>query len=155
MHIFGRELANIKGKATRQRLKEIGVMPLVEIPETILDLHPSLALSIDYVYVQGIPMLHSISSGYRFRTIEAVRDQNKPSKNTTLRSASKVVNIYNVRGLKISQINANNEFKCIRDNMRPIPMNIIVAGEHVGDIDRSNIPIKERTRYHVHRLPYT
>ena len=51
MHIFGREPASIKDKATRQRPKAIGAMPLVEIPETILDLHPSTAISMDYVYV--------------------------------------------------------------------------------------------------------
>ena len=130
-------------------------MTLVEIPETILDLHPSLALSMDHVYVQGISMLHSISGGYRFMTIEVARDQKKPSKNNTVRSASKVLNIYNARGLHVSQINADNEFECIRNNMRTIPMNIVVAGEHVGDIERYNGTIKERIRCHVHRFSYT
>lgn len=44
----------------------------------------------------------------------------------------------------MSQINANNEFECIRDNM--IPMNIVTSGEHVGVIERSDRIIKERTR---------
>ena len=51
MHIFGREPASIKGKATRQRPKAIEAMPLVGIPKTILNLHPSTALSMDYAYV--------------------------------------------------------------------------------------------------------
>ena len=76
MHIFGREPASIKGKATRKKPQAIGAMPLVEIPATIMDLHPTVILSMDYVYIQGIPMLHTISSGYTFRTIEAVRAKN-------------------------------------------------------------------------------
>ena len=99
MHIFGREPESIKGKTTRKMPKAIGATPLVEILETILDLHPSLVLPMDYVYVQGIPMLHSISSRYKFRTIEAIRDKSKPNKSNLVRSASKVVNIYNSRGL--------------------------------------------------------
>ena len=54
----------------------------------------------------------------------------------------------------MAQINADNEFECIREDMRPIPMNIVAAGEHVGDVERSNRTIKERTRCHVHRLPF-
>ena len=154
MHIFGREPASIKGKATRQRPKAIGAMPLVEIPGTILDLHPSTAISMDYVYVQNIPMMHTISSWYKFRTMDAVRDQKRPTKSTIMRSASQVVNVYAARGLHVSQINTDNEFECIRESMRPTPMNIVAAGEHVVNIERSNRTIKERTRCHVHRLPY-
>lgn len=144
MYIFGRKSISIKGKATRQRPKYIGAMPLVEILDIILDLHPSPVLSMDYVYVQSIPMLHSISSVYTFRTIEAVRDQSKPSKSTTVRWASKLVNTCNARGLQVSQINAGNKLECIRENMRPIPMNIVAAREHVGGIKKSNRTIKER-----------
>ena len=94
-------------------------------------------------------MRHSISSGYTFRTIEAVRVQ-KSNKKITMEAVSKVVNIYKARGLQVSQINADYEFEYIREDMRPIPMNIVAVGEHVGDIERSNRTIKEQTRCHVH-----
>ena len=80
MHIFGREPVSIKGKATRRKPQVIGAMRLVEISATILDLHPTVTLSMDYVFIQGIPMLYSILSGYKFRTIEAVRVQNPTRK---------------------------------------------------------------------------
>ena len=72
-------------------------------------------------------MLHSISSGYKFRTIEAVRVQ-KPNKKITVEAASKVVNIYKARGLQVAQINADNEFEYIQEDMRPITMNIVAVG---------------------------
>ena len=153
IRIFGREPVSIKGKATRKKPQAIGTMPLVEIPATILDLRPTVTLSMDYVYIQGIPILHSISSGYTFRTIEAVR-ATKPNKKITVAAASRVINIYEARGFQVAQINADNKFECIREDMRPIPLNIVAAGEHVGDVERSNRTIKERTRCHVHRLPF-
>ena len=108
----------------------------------------------DYIYVQAIPMLHMTLSKYKFRIIEAVRDRSKPNRQSIIDSTKKVVNIYNARGLQISQITADNEFDFIREHMRHIPINIVAAGEHVILIKRSNITVKEHTRCHVHRLPY-
>ena len=71
-----------------------------------------------------------------------------------IESTKKVVNVYNARGLRILQIKVDNEFECIREHMIPIPMNIVAAREHLGSIERSNRTVKERTRCHVHRIPY-
>ena len=65
-----------------------------------------------------------------------------------------VLNMYNGRGLEVEQINGDNKFACIRDEVIPATLNIVAAEEHVGDIERSVRTIKERTRCHVHRLPY-
>ena len=40
------------------------------------------------------------------------------------------------------------------DEIMPIPVNIVGAEEHVGEIKHSNRAIKERTRSHVHRFPF-
>ena len=48
----------------------------------------------------------------------------------------------------------DNEFEVLAEELRPIPVNIVGAGEHIGDIERSNRTVKERTICHVHRLPY-
>ena len=49
-------------------------MNTVEITDTIYNLHPNVNLSVDYFCVQGIVFLHSISSGYNFRTVEYLRE---------------------------------------------------------------------------------
>ena len=54
----------------------------------------------------------------------------------------------------MKQINADNEFACVEEEITPVKMNIVAAGQHVGDVERSIRTIKEGTRYHVHRLPY-
>ena len=43
---------------------------------------------------------------------------------------------------------------CITNDVLPIKMNIIAADEHVGEMERSIITIKDATRCHVHRLSY-
>lgn len=148
MHYLGWELASINGTATRKPPKNIQAMPLAPIPDTILDLYPTLELSMDYVCVQVIHMMHSISSKYKFRTIEAARGRNKPNQKTMVDTTNTMLHIYKTRGLQVPQINA----ECISESMRPISMDIVTTGEHVGKIERSNMTIKGRTRCHVHQL---
>ena len=50
---------------------------MVDIPDTILELHPRIILSADYFFVQGITILHSISSGYSFCAVEHLKDYKK------------------------------------------------------------------------------
>ena len=69
--------------------------------------------------------------------------------------SKRALNVYHVRGITISQLNADNEFGVMVDEVRPMPVNIVGAGEHVGDIERSNRTVQERTRCHVHRLPFS
>ena len=93
VHFFGQESVSIKGKLTRKALTFPGNVQLVPIPENILNLHLTVILSIDYVYVQSILLIHSISNRYQFRTIEAVRGRSKPVKQTSLNMVKQVVNV--------------------------------------------------------------
>ena len=49
----------------------------MDIPETIKDLHPTINLLADYFFIQGIAFLHTISRGYKFRTVECITDFQK------------------------------------------------------------------------------
>ena len=48
----------------------------------------------------------------------------------------KAVQLYKVRGLKVVNIHADNEFECCRDELNPI-VDIVGAGMHVGEVERS------------------
>ena len=54
----------------------------------------------------------------------------------------------------MQQLNADNEFECIRDDILPVNLNVVAAGEHIGDIERANRSLKEGTRCEIHRCPY-
>ena len=69
LHIYGTDEVMLKGKTTLRksyRMEEARIMP---ISGTITDLHKQVVLSGDYLYVQGIPILHTLSNNYIFRTV--------------------------------------------------------------------------------------
>ena len=55
---------------------------------------------------------------------------------------------------EVSQINTDNDFMCITNDILSIKTNVVVADEHVGEEKRSIRTIKDATRCHVHILPY-
>ena len=57
--------------------------------------------------------------------------------------------MYHARGIHVNQINTDNEFECIRNNILPINLNVVAAEEHVGDVERSIRTLKEGTRYNI------
>ena len=108
----------------------------------------------DYIYVQGVPFHHSMSRSYKFRTIESLRGKSKPNNNDIKVQSKRTINVYHAQEISISQLNVDNDFEVLGEELRPIPVNMVGAGEHVGDIERSGRTIKEHTRFHVHRLSY-
>ena len=64
------------------------------------------------------------------------------------------MNMYHSRGLTVNQLNTDNEFACIEDEILPTKLNMVVANENVGDVERSVRTVKECIRCHVHMIPY-
>ena len=46
--------------------------PPVAIPKTITDLHSTVNLAADYLFIQSEPFLRKISRGHEFRTIDHI-----------------------------------------------------------------------------------
>ena len=93
-----------------------------------------MTLCVDFFYVNGIPLLHTISRSFKFRTVEETSDR---SQRTMISGIMNVVKLYKDRGLTVVNIHANNEFECCRTELRPIILNIAGAGMHVGEVERS------------------
>ena len=125
------------------------------LPKTLVDTHSTDIISMDYLYVQGIPFHQSITTSYKFRTIEALRGKKKPKGKDVIAQSKRALNVYHAREITISQLNVDNEFGVMVEEVRPMPVNIVSAGEHVCEIERSNRTVQERTRCHVHRLPFS
>jgi len=115
-------------------IKELTHIP---IQKTITDFHPNVKLLADYFYVQAIPLVHSIARKYQFRTIEVVKAGRKPKKKDTELGLKRVINMYHARGLRVIQVNTDNEFECIREEVWPINMN------KMGDIERLGRTVNE------------
>ena len=54
-----------------------------------------------------------------------------------LNGLNKVINFYEARGLQVESVHADNEFECLREDLRPITLNIAGADKHVSMVERS------------------
>ena len=94
--------------------------------------------------------LHSISKRISFVTIERMLDKRKPN---LLRCKQNVIVLYARRGLNVVLVNADNQFRCIKNDL-PCKMENVAKGEHLGDIERSIRTQEEHTRILLHRVSF-
>ncbi len=151
-HIYGPDVAALKGKTVRsEAAPRAPTFEAVPLPAPITLHHRNVTLCADFFFVQGIGFLHTISRGIGFRTVTPVADRTHKTILTELRA---VLRLYTSRGLCIRDLHADNEFECIRVDLRPTELNIVPTDSHVGEIKRSIRTVKERLRSCVHGLPF-
>ena len=63
--------------------------------------------------------------------------------------------MYDSRGIHIHNLNTDNEFECIKDDILPVQLNVVTGENHVGDVERFIRTVKEGTRCDIQRLSYT
>ena len=153
VYIYGLEVASLKGKDTRRKPERINNAKRVELPISIIDFHLTTFLAADYMIIQHISFLYSISNNINLRTAESINGKN-PYKKDILNAINRVLNIYHTRGFQVKQINGDNEFMCVTDDILPMRMNIVATEEYVGEVERSIRIIKDENRCRVHRLPF-
>jgi hypothetical protein len=150
--IYGPDLATLKGKTTRRAAApHVPTFSPEPVPRHVLAHHSDVTLCMDFLYVQGMCFLHSISRTIAFRTLSHVTSRGK---RTILDEFRRILRLYQPRGFRVRDVHADNEFECIRDDIRPIELDIVPADSHVGEVERSVRTLKERTRCTVHGLPY-
>ena len=135
IHIYGLDVAGIKEKTTRRKPKPLEMVGNIPLPPSVLKHHRNIMVSGDYVYVHTLSHLHTISRGYGFRTVEYTPGK-KANKGQIKKGVNRVLRLYRKQGINVQQLNADNEFECIRDDILPVNLNVVAAGEHVGDIER-------------------
>ena len=102
---FGSDIGAIKGKTTRHKPLPIPRIKHIPIPHTILDLHRHITLSVDYLFVQSVPFLHTISSDYKFRTIQTLPGKKvKANTEDMINGVQDVLNMYKAREIKVIHI---------------------------------------------------
>lgn len=152
--IYGPLEASLQGRTTNQGATLLPSRSSIDIPRVIRDTHPEVTISIDYFYVIRISFLHSISKHFCFRTAESLKSKAKANKIDMLHGITSIINLYRSRGLRVTQIDADMEFACLHDDLRPVFLNIAAADTHVGDIERSIRTIKEDVRTLSSSLPF-
>jgi hypothetical protein len=123
----------------------------VPIPSPILEFHRQVTLCVDFFFVQGIPFLHTISRKIGYRESSATGSRHKTEIIACLR---KSIANYENRGFAVDRLHADEEFRCIADDIAPISVDICAADEHVAEVERSIRTIKETIRATVHGMPF-
>jgi hypothetical protein len=87
------------------------------------------------MYVNGIPMLVTISRNIRFITVEALPNRNIP---TLVNGVKAVATIYKRAGFRITTTLMDSEFEPMRGDLADlgIALNETARDEHIGDIER-------------------
>ena len=89
--IYGKDMANIKGKTKRSNPKHVQNSKLIAISEYIMKWHRDATLCIDIFYVNELPFFHTISRKLQFRTVEYIASESHESLSSSLQ---RVINIY-------------------------------------------------------------
>jgi hypothetical protein len=87
----------------------------------------------------------------KMRTVAAVRNRSKP---VLLNELKTVLNFYESRNYHITGVHADHEFKCIREEIRPVNLDVAAPDDHVHEIERSIRTVKERVRCTMHSFPF-
>jgi hypothetical protein len=142
-HILGPDVGSLKGKTVRNRPHL--AKPVIEpLPPQIMSRYRRVTLAADVMYVNGIPMLVTISRNLRFATVEALPNRNIK---TLVNAIKNVVTVYKRAGFIITTTLMDGEFEPMRGDladMSPgIALNETANDEHVGEIERFIRTVKE------------
>ncbi len=77
--IYGPSLPAIKGRTRYQESKRVADVELVQIPKSLHDDLKHVTLCIDFHYVNGVTVFHSISRQIDYRTVSFPLSQSKTS----------------------------------------------------------------------------
>ena len=114
---YGKDVGGLKGRSKRLRPKHINNVNIIPLPDFILKWHISVTLCIDIFYVNQMAFFHMISQKLQYRTVEYIESE---SHQTILHSLQKVIKIYEAGGFNVEYICGDQQFECVREDIRPI-----------------------------------
>ena len=110
LYIYGPDTAVLKRKTVQKVSNRINKITVIEVPKETRDNNKNIYLYVDYMYLQGVTMLTTISSGYNFRTVDPLINKKKANKTDILDGLKRVLQMYQSRGLyrspQITSLNA-------------------------------------------------
>ena len=94
LHIYGPDPAHLKGKTTRKKPAAIPITDLIPLPKDVVATQKFVNLSMDYFFVQGIPILHTISRNFHFLSVEFFLNKGKATEIDTRQAVLLVLHPY-------------------------------------------------------------
>jgi hypothetical protein len=85
--IFGPDLTTLKGKTVRQTPPPV-MTDYVQIPQEIVSLNRNVTLTINIMFVNGLPFMVSISRKIKFTTVEYLLGRKQPQLVSSIKKIS-------------------------------------------------------------------
>ena len=152
--IFGPAVNVLKGASVRPHPPRVRVDDIIQIPKEIYETHSPVEMSIDLLYISGMPMLTAIDHVIKFRSLIPLRSRNAENLYSAL---DKVFRVYNKATIAIDPIHADDEFRSLMEKAADnLDCTFLYApqGEHVPVAERNNRTIADHIRIALHYLPF-
>jgi len=104
--IFGPAVNVLKGASIRPHPPRVQVEDIIQIPKEIYETHSPVEMSIDLLYISGMPMLTAIDPVIKFRSLIPLRFHNAENQCSAL---DKVFRVYNKATIAIDPIHAGDK----------------------------------------------
>ena len=147
--IYGPNLGALKGKTVDHPNPHVPA-GVDHVPNAIMDVHHSVTLAIDVMFINKVAFLITTSHNLKFGTVEALSNRQITTVMAKLKS---VCQIYHHRGFRINVILGDPEFEPIRPTFPQL--NCCAADEHIPNIERYIRTVKDRVRSTYRMLPFT
>ncbi len=148
--IFGPDLAGVRGGTVRRAPESVRV-DHIQIPRVILYRHRIVTLTMDCMFINGVPFLVSTSRGLNLITAEHTPSQTMKNLASGIR---RIMDLYAHGGFQVGAVLMDNEFESLQNLVPIIVVNTTAAKEHVPEIKRRIRLIKEQGRGILNTLPY-
>ena len=121
LDIWGPEIYYLQGKTVKNKCKKVPKFVPINMEPIILEGYDNDTLFIDNFYVNRNVFYHTITHRMKFRTVAYVA---KRKKSTLVGEIDAVFNLYATKEYNITAIHVDQEFKCVREEVRPIELNV-------------------------------
>ena len=150
--IYGPPIPPLKGRTRYRTPPRIpDATDVIQIPSSIHEAIRQVTLCVDFHFVNGLAVLHTISRNINYRTVTFPKTKTTTS---IMRELHRVFRLYRNRGFDIIEVHADLEFEPCRTHLHPIRLVTVGKDEHVPEIERSVQTSKHENRSICHAMPY-
>jgi hypothetical protein len=153
-NIWGPSVIKMKGNSTRQKTIRKS-SSIVTVPREFITAQKNITMSVDFFFINKYVFLTTVSTNVCFTTTSHCSTRKVRHYWNFLKE---VLLIYNRRGLRVTLVRADLEFKPLEELVKQLPcvpdLDIAAKEEHVGDVERNIRYLKEKFRQKRHTLPF-
>ena len=149
--IYGPPLPPIHGRTRYQESPRVRETDIIQLPKELFDDLKNVTLGVDFHYVNGVAVFHSITRRIGYRTVSFPLSRSATSIIDEMR---KIFKVYNARGFRITEVHADKEFEKVQNDVLPANMRICGVDDHVPEIERSVQTQKNENRSVCQAMPY-